>query len=136
MPRRNRFRVLLPLTQCPLAALLGGIGLWQRSTILSRAGFFEGSTMWDTTARFHVWPWPYKFAAVSNMPALLAGLLLSIPITALRPTMPEAALLAPTLVFVVILWCWIGSRIDRRWTVAERTPWIILSVFNLVCLVG
>jgi hypothetical protein len=92
--------------------------------------------MWDTTARFHVWPWPYKFAAVSNIPALLAGLLLSIPIGAVRPTMPEAAQLAPTLVFVVIMWFWIGSRLDRRWIVTEKTPWIILSVFNLVCLVG
>ena len=33
--------------------------------------------MWDTTARFHVWPWPYKFAFVSNFPAFMAGSLLS-----------------------------------------------------------
>jgi hypothetical protein len=136
MQRKNRFRVLLPLIQCPLAALFGGIGLWQRSAILSRPGFFEGTTMWETTVRFHVWPWPYKFAAVSNIPALLAGLLLTVPIGAVRPTMSEAAQLAPTLVFVVVLWFWIGSRLDRRWIVTEKTPWIILLVFTLVCLVG
>ena len=127
---------MLPLIQCPLAALFGGIGLWQRSAILNRPGFFEGTTMWETTVRFHVWPWPYKFAAVSNIPALLAGLLLTVPIGAVRPTMPEAAQLAPALVFVVILWFWIGSRLDRRWIVTEKTPWIILLVFTLVCLVG
>jgi hypothetical protein len=136
MQRKNRFRVLLPLIQCPLAALFGGIGLWQRSAILSRPGFFEGTTMWDTTARFHVWPWAYKFAVVSNIPALLAGLLLTVAIGAVRPTMPEAAQLAPTLVFVMIVWFWIGSRLDRRWVVTEKTPWIILLVSNLVCLVG
>ena len=104
MARKNKFCMLLPLGQCGLASLFGGFGLWQRSRILSRPGFFEGTTLWDTTVRFHVWPWPFKFAAVSNMPALLAGLLLSIPIGAIRPTLPEAVQLAPTLLFVVILW--------------------------------
>ncbi|HXM23394.1 MAG TPA: hypothetical protein VN948_19210 [Terriglobales bacterium] len=104
--------------------------------LLSRPGFFDGTTLWDTTARFHVWPWPYKFAAVSNMPALFAGVLLSVPIGAVKPTLPESVQLAPTVLFVLILWSWVGSRLDRRWTVTEKTPWIGLSVFTVVCLVG
>jgi hypothetical protein len=71
MARKNQFRVLLPLAQCPLAAFFGGLGLWQRAAILSRPGFGEGSTLWDTTARYHVWPWPFKFAVVTNTPAFL-----------------------------------------------------------------
>jgi|HubBroStandDraft_2_1064218.scaffolds.fasta_scaffold76367_1 hypothetical protein len=136
MGRRNQFRVLLPIVQGGLATLLGGFGLWQRSVLLSRPGFFDGTTLCDTTARFHVWPWPYKFAALSNMPALFAGMLLSMPISALRPTLPESVQLAPTVLFVLILWFWVGSRLDRRWIVAEKTPWIGLSVFTVVCLVG
>jgi hypothetical protein len=94
MTRANRFRVLLPSAECLLAAVFGGVGHWQRSTILSRPWFSEGQTMWNSTARFHVWPW------------------------------------------VPILWYWVGSRLDRRWGVTDPTPWIALSVFTLVCLVG
>jgi Na+/pantothenate symporter len=92
--------------------------------------------LWDSTARFHVWSWPYKFAAVSNLPALFAGLLLTAPISAMKPTLPAALQLAPTLLFVLLLWYWVGSRIDRRWRVADKTPWIALLIFTLVSLAG
>jgi hypothetical protein len=72
MIRGLRFRTFLPIAECGFAALFGGLGLWQRSTILSRAGFGEGRTLWDSTARFHVWPWPFKFAVVMNTPAFLS----------------------------------------------------------------
>ena len=134
MTSRGRFRQILPASQVALAALFGGWGLWQRNQILSHDYLF--GIGWNTTARFHVWPWPYKFAAVTNFPALFAGLLLTVPIGAVRPTLPEAVQLIPTLGFVLFLWRWVGSRLDQRWTVANRTPWIAISVFMVVSLVG
>jgi len=136
MVRQSRFRTLLPLSQCALAAVFGAVGLWQRSAILSRPWFSEGQTMWDTTARFHVWPWPYKFAVVSNLPAFLAGSLLLWPLGIVWPKLPEAVEIVPTLLFVPFLWYWVGSRLDRRWGVTDRAPWFALAVFTLVCLVG
>lgn len=135
MVRELRFRVVLPIVEAVIAALFGAIGLWQRSAILSHP-FFEGQTMWDTTARFHVWPWPYKFAAILNLPAFFGGLLMTIPIGAIRPTLPEAVQIAPTLVFVWMLWHWIGSRFDRRWTAADKAPWIAVLIFTLVSFGG
>lgn len=134
MTSRRRFSQILPASQVALAALFGGWGLWQRNQILSHDYLF--GIGWNTTARFHVWPWPYKFAAVSNLPALFAGLLLTIPIGALRPTLSEAIQLVPTLVFVLFLWRWVGSRLDRRWTVTDRTPWIAIFLFMIISLVG
>jgi hypothetical protein len=29
-----------------------------------------------------------------------------------------------------------GSRLDRRWDTMDKTPWIALSVFTLICLAG
>src|SRR6266853_5638466 len=137
MTRASRFRIFLPAAEWVLAALFGGVGLWQRSEILSRPWFSEGQTLWKTTARFHVWPWPYKFAVVLNFPAFFAGSLLSWPISTVWTGLPESAEVAPSLLFVVlILWYWVGSRLDRRWYATDKTPWIVLSVFTVVCLVG
>jgi len=138
-----RFSVLLPIAETVLAALFGGVGLWQRNRILSQP-FLGDQTLWESTARFHVWPWPYKFAAISNMPAFLAGGLVSLPIGALWPGLPEAIELALSLVFVAMLWYWVGHRLDRRWSgvgvesvlAGTKTAWILLSVFTAVCLTG
>ena len=77
MKHRNQFRLTLPASQTLLAAVLGGWGLWLRNSILSRP-FWGDSTLWHSTARYHIWPWPFKFVAVLNMPALAAGALLSL----------------------------------------------------------
>jgi hypothetical protein len=142
MSQKIRFRIMVPVLETSLAALSGGFGLWQRNQILSHPGF-GGGTMWDTTARFHVWPWPFKFAVISNVPAFLAGLLLTLPIRVIWPTLSEMAALAPSLIFAALLWYWVGYRLDRRWygaTIAPpggtRTPWVLLLVFTVVCLVG
>ena len=134
MASKSQFRSILPSAQVALAALFGGWGLWQRNQILSHDYLF--GTGWSTTARFHVWPWPYKLAAISNLPALLAGLLLTIPISALRPTLSEATQLAPTLVFVMFLWRWVGSRFDQRWAITERRPWVAIFLFMIFSLAG
>jgi hypothetical protein len=131
----KRFRVLLPLLQCPLAALFGGVGLWQRASILNRR-FIGDQTFWDSTAAFHVWPWAFKFAVVENLPAFLAGVLLSWPIGALKPGLPESVELAPSLLFALVLWYWVGLRLDRRPDVHEKTVWGSLTLFTCVSLAG
>lgn len=128
------FRRVLPIVQTAAAAVFGGWGLWQRTAILSRS--FLGGTLWDTTATFHVWPWPYKFAAVVNMPSLLAGSLLSVPLESLLPGIPQIVVLAPSLPLVYLLWYWVGRRLDRRWSTADRAPWIGLAAFTALCLGG
>ena len=131
MPPGNQFRRILPIAQTALALTFGGWGVRQRDEILSRSWLG-----WNSTARFHVWPWPLKFAAVSNMPAFLGGAFVSWPMSAVWPRSPEWAQLAPSLLFVMILWDWIGARLDRRWGVADKAPWLALLIFTLVCLVG
>ena len=135
MGREIRFRTLLPVAECGIAALFGGLGLWQRSKILS-GSFWGDTTLWESTARFHVWPWPYKFAVISNLPGVLAGLLLSWPLGLIWPGMSEYMEDVPSLLFAAILWYWVGSRLDRRWRLTDKAPWIAVSIFTLVCLAG
>jgi hypothetical protein len=140
MARELRFRMLLPIAQGAFAALFGGFGLWQRSAILSQP--FVGGTLWDTTARYHVWPWPFKFAVVTNMPAFLAGALISWPIGDHWPKLSEFVLCIPSLLFIPILWHGVGSWLDRsvgrEHTPATRLklPWVLLLLFTFVCAMG
>src|ERR1700687_5712821 len=134
MTSRGRSRQILPASQVALAALFGGWGLWQRNQILSHDYLF--GIGWNTTARFHVWPWPFKFAVIANLPAFVAGLLLSWPISAAKPDLPETVQFAPSLLFVFVLWYWIGLRLDQHCCVQQRTAWALLAVFISVCLTG
>jgi hypothetical protein len=136
MTRRLRFRTILPVAEFALAALFGGLGLWERAAILNRPGFGAGQTLWDSTARFHVWPWPFRFAVVTNLPAFLAWSLLGWPISLCWPTLPEGAINAPSLLLVAMLWYWVGSRLDRRWSVSDKAPWLALFAFSVVSLAG
>ena len=131
----KQFRVLLPIVQCPIAALFGGVGLWQRSAILNRP-IFGDQTLWDSTARFHVWPWPFKFAVVLNAPAFLCWGLVGWPIGDRWPKAPEVAMAAPTLLFVALLWWAVGRWIDRHWTASNRVIWGSLLGFTLICAAG
>ena len=88
--------------------------MWQRNYILSHA--FLG---WNSTARFHVWPWPFKFAAVLNMPAFLGGLLLSWPLERLWHITSEFLLCSPSLFLVVLLWYCMGRYLDG---IANASP--------------
>jgi hypothetical protein len=136
----NQFRKILPALQTALAIFFGGWGLWTRNSILSQP-FFGNSTLWNSTARYHVWPWPYKFAVVLNMPAFLIGLLLSWPLDAFRPGLPEAVLVLPVLLIVPLLWFSIGSRLDKTRSANENRgalnkQWLLLLVFTLICAAG
>lgn len=137
MDQRTQFRTILPISQTALAIIFGGWGLWLRNSILSRR-FLGDSTLWDSTARFHVWPWPFKFAAVLNMPAFLAGALLSWPLDALRPGLPEWVSVLPVLPFVALLWYWIGLRLDQERRAGKsrntvKRQWIVLLLFTAIC---
>jgi hypothetical protein len=137
MARSNQFRTILPILQTALATFFSAWGLWLRNSILSRPSWGD-STLWDSTARFHIWPWPFKFAAVLNMPAFVAGLLLSWPLDALRPNLPEWVSILPVLPIVAILWYWIGLWLDRGRSAdklrgTRRGQSIALLVFTAIC---
>ena len=131
-----KFQRLLPVVQCGVAAVLGGWGLWERSAVLSRVFTTDGRTLWDTTARFHVWPWAFKFAVVTNAPAFLCWTLLGWSISERRPKAPEMAMAAPLLLFVALLWLAVGRWIDRRWASNTRLVWGSLLGFTLICAAG
>ena len=121
------------------ALMFGGFGLWERYYVLDQP-LFAGAG-WDSTARFHVWPWPYKFAAVTNFPAFLAGGLVSWPLSERWPSVPEPAQAALCLPFVVLLWFAIGGWFDRRWGWMDgppmpKLPWVLLLLFTLLCAGG
>jgi hypothetical protein len=131
------FRRLLPMAQTVSAACFGGIGLWQRARYLNTSWLG-----WNSTERFHVWPWPFKFAVVTNLPAFLFWSVLGWPIGERWPDTPEGVMFAPTLFFVAILWYGIGVWMDRRWDGRSRpaseakTPWILLAVFTALCVIA
>jgi hypothetical protein len=133
MARQIHFRKILPFLYTIVTTVFGGWGLWLRDSTISNSWLG-----WNSTLRFHVWPWPFKFAAILNMPAFLAGLLLSWPLDTLRPGLPESVLFLPMLLFVPLLWYWIGSWLDERRSAdtnrnARKGQWILLLVFTVVC---
>jgi hypothetical protein len=134
MTSRMRFRQILPAAQVACAALFGGWGLWQRDQI--------------SQSRLLVRNWVEHYGQIPRVAMALqvrsdiqlSGAIcrtaLTVPIGALRPTLAEAIQLLPTLIFVLFLWGWVGSRLDQRWTVTDRTPWIAILLFTIVSLMG
>jgi hypothetical protein len=109
MPTQLQLRKVLPISQTLLAVAFGGWGLWERITSIN-----DSWLGWNSTLRFHVWPWPFKFAVVQNIPAFLIGLLLSWPIDSFKPGLPEWVSLLPSLLLVPLLWYLIGAWLDRK----------------------
>jgi hypothetical protein len=140
MARGTQFRKVLPVFQTAIAVSFGGWGLWLRNSILSRP--FWGSTGWNSTAVFHVWPWPFKFAAILNMPAFLCGSLFSWPINYLRPGLPEWVSILPSLLLVLVLWYMVGSWVDRtqfdaaKMRIPRYVAWGVLLLMTLVSVIG
>ena len=134
MTQRIQFRKSLPVLQTALAILFGGWGLWLRNSILSRP-FLGSSTGWDSTLSFHEWPWLFKFATIVNMPAFLIGSFLSWPSI---PSVPEWVSTLPVLLFIPLLWFWVGSWLDKGVPShtrgrSEWEKWSLLSLFIAVC---
>lgn len=97
--------------------------------------------MWNSTARFHVGPWPYKFATVLNIPAFLIGAVLSLPLGAVWPSLPESVLAMPVLLLVPVLWYVIGAWLDQMRAAdvnktTMRKQWISLFAFIIICAVA
>ena len=109
MPTQLQLRKVLPISQTVLAVAFGGWGLWERITSIN-----DSWLGWNSTLRFHVWPWPFKFAVIQNIPAFLIGLLLSWPIDFFKPGLPEWVSLLPSLLLVPLLWYLIGAWLDRK----------------------
>jgi hypothetical protein len=126
------FRWLLTGIGAAVTAVFGAVGLWERNHILSQP-FFNGSTWWDSTARFHVWPWPFKLAAIYNMPAFIGGWIIMLPIRLVWPTLLEAGDLVPSVMLAALLWYWVGSRLEAY---SAITRWTWLFVFAAVSLTG
>lgn len=136
MAQGIQFRRILPVSQTTFALFFGGWGLWLRNSILSHP-FWGDFTGWDSTMRFHVWPWPFKFAAVLNMPAFLTGSLLSWPLDTLWPGLPESVLILPVLLCVPLLWYLIGSWLDQMPSAGKKNAlkgqWILVLAFSVIC---
>jgi hypothetical protein len=136
MVKEIQFRKALPVFQSAIAIFCGGWGLWVRNAVLNRP--FGDSSGWDSTLRFHFWPWPFKFTAILNMPAFLAGFTLSWPLEHFRPGVPEWVSSLSVLIFIPPLWYWVGSWADKRISSEQNiggkeARWILLLLFLLVC---
>ena len=137
MVLETQFRKVLPALQTAIAVSFGGWGLWLRNSILSRP-FLGSSTGWDSTAVFHVWPWPLKFAMILNMPALLASVLLAWPLDYVWPGLSKWVSDLFVLLLIPLFWYWLGSWADKcvrpeNRRNGERKRWVLLLVFIAVC---
>jgi len=125
-----RFRLWVAALGTAITEGCGAVGLWQRNHVLSQS-LFMGQTLWDSTARFHVWPWPFKVAAIWAFPAFLGGSIVMMPVNLLIPTVPEAAELLPT--GALLLWYWVASKLE--WY-SPTIRWALLGIFLALSLSG
>src|SRR3954454_21026050 len=109
--RNKRFGLLLGVSQAIVAACFGGFGTYQRNRILNQP-FLDNQTLWETTARFHIWPWPLKFAIIMNFPAAVGTAIFSLPLAmALPRKIADAVEVVVLFTFVFVIWFSIASRI-------------------------
>ena len=127
-----RFRLWVAVLGTAITEGFGAVGLWQRNHVLSQR-FFMGQTFWESTARFHVWPWPFKVAAIWAFPAFLGGSIVMIPVNLLIGTHLEAAELLPTGALALLLWYRVASRLERY---SPATRWAWLGIFLALSFAG
>jgi hypothetical protein len=77
-----------------------------------------------------------QICCYKNLPAVLAGAVVSWPISEAKPNLSEALQICPWLLFVAALWYWIGLKMDRQWDVREAAPCLLLAIFSVVCVTG
>ena len=136
MSRKVRLRILLPIAQTVSAATFGSVGLWQRYQILNQR-LWGDKTLWESTAAYHVWPPPFRFAVVTNIPAFLAGALAEWPIGRVWPHHPEHVGYLPGLACVALLWYWVGLVFDAQSQASKpRTAVAVLVSFTALSVVG
>lgn len=128
--RQLQYRALLPAIQTVSAILCGGIGLSQRNAILKQPWLGE-QTMADTTARFHVWPLPLRFALVNNLPALTSLGVIGWPLSRVWPGMPIGLWLSLLIACTYANWYLIGRRLDSEPSARKRQRWA-LAIFGLL----
>lgn len=128
------FRLLLPILQTLLGAAFGGVGLWQRHQILNQR-LWGNETLWHSTAAFHVWPWPYKFALITNVPAFLFAALVDWPLQSVWPNLPDAIGWMLCLCFIALVWYHVGSRFDAAKSFRQR-QWTVLLAFMVLAATG
>jgi hypothetical protein len=135
MSSQLQLRKILPISQTLLAAAFGGWGEWARVTSV-----YHSWLGWSSDLRFHIWPWPFKFAVIQNTPAFLVGLLLSWPVDSLEPGLPEWVSLLPSLVLVPVLWYLIGAWLDRKEVLKHASGatvywlWVVFCAITAVSL--
>ena len=122
MLAKVRFRLWVAAIGAAITEGFGSVGVWQRSHVLSQP-FLMGQTLWDTTARFHVWPWPFKVAAIWAFPAFFGGAIVMVPVNFLLRSLPEAWELLPTGVSALLLWYWAASKLEW-YSPTARWAWL------------
>ena len=127
-----RSRMWVAVLATALAESFGAVGLWQRNHVLSQQ-FFMGQTLWESTARFHIWPWPFKVAAIWAFPAFFGGSIVMMPVNLLIGPLPEAAELLPAGALALLLWYWVAARLERY---APAIRWASRGVFLVLILTG
>jgi len=135
MSQETQFRKVLPVLLTSSTVIFGGWGLWVRNSIRSQP--FLDSTLWNSATRFHVWPWPMKFATILNLPPTLAGVLLSWPLDYLRPGLSEWLSSLPVLLLTPLFWFWLSIWADRHSAFGntkdpKRWLWVLLLLFIFV----
>jgi hypothetical protein len=126
------FRKVLPVAQTVVAAIFGGWGFWVRNQAITNG------LGWRSTMVFHVWPWPLRFASILNMPALLFGFVLSLPVYALLPRVPEWVSSLLLILFVPLIWFWVGRWLDKLSdshsnAKQRKAAWIAVGIFTAIC---
>jgi hypothetical protein len=132
MLAKLRFRMWVAVLATTIAEGFGAVGLWQRNHVLSQP-LFMGQTLWESTARFHVWPWPFKVGAISAFPAFLGGSIVMMPVNLMIGTLPETAELLPAGALSLLLWYWVAARLERY---SPAMRWASLGVFLVLSLTG
>lgn len=77
----------------------------------------------DSTAAYHVWPWPFTFAVVVNLPALIGSVPVSGGVGMLWDGWNEVAEMTQALLFVPVFWYWVGGRMEG-WSWRRRGVWM------------
>jgi hypothetical protein len=132
MAQEAHFRKVLPVAQAVVAVIFGGWGLWLRNQAITNG------LGWHSTMRFHVWPWPLKFAVILNMPALLLGLALFFPTDAMGLRTPDWVSYLVLVLFVPLIWFWVGRWFDKlndfdSIAKQRKGSWIAVGMFTVSC---